>query len=149
MLISRIRRPSPAFVLALVALFVALSGTAVAAGVVPLAKRALNADNSAKLAGKTPAAVAAQAAQLPGPASTASGLVSQKTVSDSIGPNGSKMISLSCDGGKKVTGAGWSADGAILDFGNHPTGDTTWTFEFGNVSDTATSAVSAYIVCIG
>jgi len=149
MLISKIRRPSPALVVALIALFVALSGTAVAAGVVPLAKRALNADNAAKLGGTTPAAVVQQAAQLPGPASTAGGLVSQKTVSDSIAPNGSKMISLSCDGGKKVIGAGWSSDGAVFDLGNHPTGDTTWTFEFANFSDTATSAVSAYVVCIG
>jgi len=36
------KRPSPALVVALLALFVSLSGTAVAAGVVPLAKRALS-----------------------------------------------------------------------------------------------------------
>ena len=148
-MLKKIRRPSPAMVVALMALFVALSGTAVAAGVVPLAKRALTADNASKLQGKTAAALVAQAGQTPGPASSAAGLVSQKTVSDSIAPNGSKLISLSCDGGKKVTGAGWSSDGAVFDVGNHPTGDTTWTFEFANFSDTATSAVSAYVVCIG
>jgi hypothetical protein len=37
---------SPAFVVALVALFVSLGGTAVAAGIVPLAKRALTADTA-------------------------------------------------------------------------------------------------------
>ena len=37
----KLRKPSPAMIIALVALFVALSGSAVAAGIVPLAKRAL------------------------------------------------------------------------------------------------------------
>ena len=48
----------PAFVLALIALFVALSGGAVAAGIVPVAKHAFTADtasNALKLGGKTPA----------------------------------------------------------------------------------------------
>jgi hypothetical protein len=45
------RRPSPALVVAVLALFVALSGTAVASGVVPLAKRAFTADK-AKMADK-------------------------------------------------------------------------------------------------
>ena len=61
----RIGRPSPAMVVALLALFVALSGTAVAAGVVPLAKHALTANtattaitakNALKLGGLTAAA---------------------------------------------------------------------------------------------
>jgi Collagen triple helix repeat (20 copies) len=58
--------PSPALVIAVLALFVALSGTAVAAGIVPLAKRALTADkakvadNARRLGGKTPAQFAAQ-----------------------------------------------------------------------------------------
>ncbi len=46
----RIRRPSAALVVALLALFVALSGTAVAAGVVPLAKRALDRRHGQELA---------------------------------------------------------------------------------------------------
>src|SRR5262249_13982399 len=49
----RKRLPSPALVIALLALFVALSGTAVAAGIVPLAKRALVSDNAKKLNGAT------------------------------------------------------------------------------------------------
>ena len=66
---------------ALLALFVSLSGTAVAAGVVPLAKRALTADrakvadNAKKLDGPATAALLQKAAQTPGPASSASGLV--------------------------------------------------------------------------
>ena len=53
MLGKRIRLPGPAMIVALLALFVALSGTAVAAGIVPLAKRALVADNAKKLNGAT------------------------------------------------------------------------------------------------
>ena len=53
-----IRLPSPAMVVAMLALLVALSGTAVAAGIVPKAKVALN---SLKLQGKTAAQVAALA----------------------------------------------------------------------------------------
>ena len=48
---KRFRLPSPSMVVALLALFVALGGTAVAAGIVPLAKRALVADNAKKLGG--------------------------------------------------------------------------------------------------
>jgi hypothetical protein len=48
-------------IVALLALFVALSGTAVAAGVVPLAKRALVADNAKKLNGIPLAQVIAKA----------------------------------------------------------------------------------------
>ncbi len=148
--LKKIRHPSPALVVALLALFVALTGTAVAgSGLVPLAKRALTADNATKLGGKSESAVVQEAASQPGPASSAAGLVSQKTVSDSIGAKGMKMLSVSCDGGKKVTGAGWSSDGVVFDLGNHPTGDGTWTFEFANFDDSATAAVSAYIVCVG
>jgi hypothetical protein len=50
-----IKRPSPALVVAIIALFVALGGTAgaVVAAAVPLAKRALVADNAKKLGGQT------------------------------------------------------------------------------------------------
>jgi hypothetical protein len=59
------RRFNPSMVVALIALFVALSGTAVAAGIVPHAKfadRAGLALNSLKLGGKTPTQIAASAA---------------------------------------------------------------------------------------
>jgi len=58
----RSRLVVPAFVLALIALFVALTGGAVAAGIVPLAKHALTAGtatNALKLGGKTPTQVKA------------------------------------------------------------------------------------------
>ncbi len=58
----RHRLPQPATVIASVALFVALSSGALAAGIVPLAKHAFTADtaaNAKKLGGKTPAQLAA------------------------------------------------------------------------------------------
>lgn len=66
---TRLHRPSPALFAALLALYVSLAGTAFAAGVVPLAKRALVADNAKRLGGKTRAQVAAT----PGPATTLGG----------------------------------------------------------------------------
>src|SRR3954451_22800798 len=61
LMFRRIPRPSPALVVASLALAVSLSGTAVAAGVVPLAKRALSADNAKKLGGQSAAQVVAAA----------------------------------------------------------------------------------------
>ena len=87
---------SPAFVVSLIALFVALSGTAVAAGIVPLATRALTADRAKqaavadvakKLGPQATAAMVQQAGQSPGPASSAAGLVSVKTAAFSLGPD--------------------------------------------------------------
>ena len=74
---KRFHLPSPAMVLATIALFVALTGTAVAAGIVAKAKFALN-------AGKLQGSTAAQVAAMPGPASTAAGLVSTKSASFSL-----------------------------------------------------------------
>ena len=52
---GRLERPSPALLVAMLALFVALGGTAgaVVTAAVPLAKRALTADNAKKLNGVT------------------------------------------------------------------------------------------------
>jgi hypothetical protein len=59
--LKKIPRPGPALVVATLALLVALSGTAVAAGVVPLAKRALVADNASKVQGKSTGQIVALA----------------------------------------------------------------------------------------
>ena len=107
---------------ALAALFVALSGTAVAAGVPGLAKRALVADNAKKLGGQTPAALlatakqsaeaaASAAAQQPGPASTAAGLVVVKSASWSLSPRSGNNFTVMCDAGQKVMSGGWSDPG--------------------------------------
>jgi hypothetical protein len=85
----KMRRPTPALVVGMIALFVALGGTAgaVVTAAVPLAKRALVADNAKKVGGFTAAQLGGAAAAAgakaalaespagPRPASTAAGLI--------------------------------------------------------------------------
>lgn len=160
----KIRRPSPAFVVAVVALFVALGGTAgaVVSQAVPLAKRALVADNSKKLGGKTSTQILSQAtaaartaaqaaAQTPGPASTAASLVT--TVTQTVGtfaPSQEADVSVVCGSGKKVIGGGFSSDGAVFSFDSHPANDTTWRMVLVNGSDTQPAPnLRVYAICIG
>jgi len=158
-MVPRMKLPGPALVVACIALIVALSGTAVAAGIVAnarhankadLATRALNAD---KVGGKTAlqiAAAGAQAgAQLPGPASTAAGLIIVKTQSGGqIAAQHSATLVISCDAPAKIMGAGFSSDGPVFNFNSYPTSDTTWTFELANPDDAAAHNVSLYATCL-
>lgn len=133
------RRPSPAMVVAMVALFSGLGGYATAATAVPLAKRALQADNAKKalvaenakkLGGQSPAqlvqaatAKASQAAEgaveeaaqaaaaLPGPASTIAGLVTVKTAPWSVAPGQDADFTVTCDAGQKAISGGWEDPG--------------------------------------
>jgi len=175
--VHKFRLPSPALVIALVALLVALSGTAVAAGVVPLAKRALQADNArhamaadkAKLAASSqnaahavaadsartlsPAAAEAmlqQASELPGPASSAAGLVAVKSApAGQLGPQHGQPFSISCDPGQKILAAGFSSDGPVVNMVvSYPTGDASWTMGLVNLSDSATANITLYATCI-
>ena len=143
----KLRLPSPAMAVALAALFVALSGTAVAAGVPGLAKRALVADNAKKLAGQTPAgllasakqqaeAAAANAAKQPGPASTAGGLVVIKSAVWNTNPRGGGNFTAMCDAGQKVIGGGWSDPGDwSSSYQSMPTADGNgWTVNIYTVS---------------
>jgi len=116
--------PSPALVVALAALFVSLGGTAIAAGVVPLAKRALIADNAMKVGGQTSTAIAAAAARQPGPASSAAGLVTVKTSPWSIAPDGETDVAVMCQAGQKAVGGGFDdAGGYAHAWDTRPTGD--------------------------
>lgn len=102
-------RPSAALVVAMIALFTALGGTAgaVMTQAVPLAKRALSADNAKKLGGKSPNQIVAQAARLPGPASSAAALVSVKTGRWSLGPDGEDDFTVACNAPQRAIGGGW------------------------------------------
>jgi hypothetical protein len=138
---SRIPLPKPATVLAAVALFVALSGTAVAAGIVAKAKFALNAG---KLQGKTAAQVAAQ----PGPASTAASLVATRTSSFSIAADEVKVVSAACESGEKATGGGYATNGAVLSVASAPTNDgAAWQVGLANIGSSSASG-TAYAVCV-
>ncbi len=154
---KRTRRPTPAFVVAMIALFVALGGTAgaVATQAVPLAKRALVADNAKKVGGQTAAqlnAAAVRAAQAaaraPGPASSAAGLVAIKTGSGTIGPGAIQQFTVACDAGQKVLGGGFSTNELVLGFDSYPASDSSWSMFLGNASDTAPATVTTYATCL-
>jgi len=144
-------------VLAAIAVFVALSGTAVAAQqIVPLAKRALTADkakvalNARKLGGQTSKALVQRAASLPGPANSAAGLVAVKSQSvGQIAAAAGKTFSISCDAGQKIMGAGFLSDGPVLiAVGSYPTSDASWTTGLLNLSDTTPANVTMYATCL-
>jgi hypothetical protein len=156
------KRPSPAFVVAMVALFVALGGTAgaVVNAAVPLAKRALLADNAKKLGGQTGAQIAAVGAkagaaqalsQSPAGAriaSSAAGLVTLKTGSGQIAAGGVQSFTIACDAGQKVLGGGFTSDQLVLGFDSYPSNDATWSLFLGNVNDGAAANVTTYASCM-
>jgi hypothetical protein len=120
------KRPSAALVVAMIALFVALGGTAgaVVTAAVPLAKRALVADNAKKLGGQTSAQIVSQAASAPGPASTAAGLISVKTAPFALSAGGQGSFTANCDSGQKAVGGGYSNPvGTAISVDTGPTSD--------------------------
>ena len=159
----KLRLPSPAMAVALAALFVGLSGTAVAAGVPALAKRALIADNAKKLGGQTSvqllakanasaqqaaASAATSAAQQPGPASTAAGLVTVKTAPITLGGNGAGDFTAACDAGQKAVGGGYdNPSGVLIGFDSRPGSDgASWKVFV--ISGSSGGSGSVYVVCL-
>jgi len=138
---KHIRLPSPATVLAAIALFVALGGTAVAAGIVPKAKFALN---SGKLQGKT----AAQVAALPGPATGAADLVAARTASFSIPPTDGRRVTATCQSGEKAISGGFSTNGVLIQVESAPSTDgASWQIGLLNIGDSSASG-TAYALCL-
>ena len=152
------RRPTPALVVAMVALFVALGGTAgaVVTAAVPFAKRALVADNAKKLNGVTAGQLGSAAVQValkespagPRPASTAAGLVTIKTGTASLAANGEGEFTASCDAGQKVMGGGFTSDGAVFNFDSYPASDTAWRLYLANASESAGASITLYATCV-
>jgi hypothetical protein len=162
MWVTRLKRPSPAFVIAMIALFVALGGTAgaVVTAAVPLAKKALLAENAKKLGGQTSAQIIASASakgaqaalqQSPAgarPASSVVSLVTTKTGTGQISAGGAQSFSVACDAGQKVVGGGFSSDQVVLGFDSYPSNETTWSFFLGNLNSSAAANVSLYASCV-
>lgn len=154
----KLRFPGPAMAVALVALFIALSGTAIAAGVPALAKRALVAENAKKLGGQTSAQLlskaavaAAAAARQPGPASSAASLVSSKSVPFAVGSGGETVVTAACDAGSKATGGGFinPTTALVLSAGATTTADGSgWTEDLVNISDSTPGAGTVIVVCM-
>lgn len=141
----KFRHPSPALVIAVIALFVSLSGTAVAAGVVPLAKRALTANNAQKLQGKT----ARQVASLPGPASSAAALIAPATAPFALAASEEKEFSVQCQAGSKAISGGFTTANAVIAADTHPSTDGgSWAVYLINLSTTQPAAGAAYAMCV-
>ena len=149
---------NPALAVACLSLAVSLSGTAVAAGIVAnarhanradVATRSLNADRvQNRTAVQIAAAGAAAGAQLPGPASTASGLVTVKTQTAAPLPaKTTATYSIACDGSMRMVVGGYSSPGPVHSFDSHPAGENAWTLELAN-DDTAPAEVTLYATCI-
>ena len=174
-MLTRLQRPNAGLVVALIALFVALGGTAgaVVTQAVPLAKRALVADNAKKLGGKTAAQVAAlpgpattlggktadalvqqavsQASQAPGPASTVAGLITVKTTPWSGAVNEGGYRTVTCDAGQKAISGGYQDTlGWTHSWDSYPTPDGTgWTI-YMHTSSFAPGPQSGnlYVICL-
>ena len=141
----RIRRPSPALVVALLALFVALSGTAVAAGVVPLAKRALVADTRQELAeARRPHRGAGRLARA----------AAQRLLQDGApgrSPRATRAdFKATCDAGEHVVSGGYdNPDGNALAADTHPSADgLSWVIYLQNLSPSDDTAGNVYAVCL-
>ncbi|MGH3137740.1 MAG: hypothetical protein ACRDPV_14750 [Gaiellaceae bacterium] len=159
----RMKRPSPAFVVAMVALFVALGGTAgaVVNAAVPLAKRALVADNAKKVGGLTAVQLGSAAAQAgakaalsaspagPRPASTAAGLTVIKSQPlGSLPPDAVNGTQVTCDAGQTAIGGGISSDTHLVAvFDSYASSSTTWSVGAGNFGG-GTANVTAYAICL-
>lgn len=141
----KLKHPSPALVIALIALFVSLSGTAVAAGVVPLAKRALVANNAQKLQGRT----ARQVASLAGPASSAASLVASASAPFSLAAGEEKEFSVPCPAGGKAVSGGFTTPGVVIGADTHPSADGgSWGVYLINLSETQPASGTAYAMCV-
>ena len=141
---GRLRFPSPAMAVALLALFVALSGTAVAAGIVPLAKRALVADNAKKLGGvPLTGLVAGIATGLPG-------VITVRTQPWSLTPGAQNDFTVPCSQGEKAISGGYdNPTGDAFPLDTRPSADASgWKIFLLNPSSTAAASGTLFAVCM-
>jgi len=158
--LTRFMKAGLGLVTALIALFVALGGTAGASeqATVPLAKRALVADNAKKLNGLTANQLGGAVVTValkespagPRPASTAAALVVVKTVPFAVGPEAEQVVTATCDAGTKAIGGGFTnpTSALVLSAGSFPTTDGAgWTEDLVNVDSSAASG-NVVVTCL-
>jgi hypothetical protein len=137
------RRLTPSMAVALIALFFALGGigTAATTAIVPLAKRALSADNAKKLERKSLGDVAA----MPGPATATT-----KTAALTLAPSQQGYFTIACDSGQAAISGGYSYAAAtlVLALDTHPLDAATWRMYLANASTTISVPVTLYVVCL-
>ena len=153
------KRPSVAFVVAMLALFVALGGTAgaVATKAVPLAKRALVADNAKKLNGVSAVQIAAAGARAgaalaaKNPPSSVAGLVTTATSPFTVAANGEQVATASCGSAGKAVGGGFvnPTSALVVSAGSTPASDGAgWSEDLVNLSDSTTATGTVIATCI-
>lgn len=141
---NRIRHPSPAMVVAMIALFFALGGAAGAVTAVPLAKRALSADNAKKLSGKTLDQVVDQGAAEPGPA-----LVATRVGTVTLPADQGAYVEARCEAGERAVSGGYryAENTLVLALDTFPKDDTTWGIVLANAGPSSAS-ISVYVSCV-
>jgi hypothetical protein len=157
----RMRRPTPAFVVGMIALFVALGGTAgaVVTAAVPLAKRALVADNAKKVGGVSAAqlggaAVQAALRQSPAgarPASTAASLAVSKSAPFNLAADTEQVVTASCDAGSKAMGGGFNnpTNALVISAGSYATSDGSgWSEDLINLSSSTAGSGTVVAMCL-
>ena len=169
------KRLTPSVVISMLAIFVALSSTGIAASIVPLAKRALSADkakvaaDARKLNGQTATQIAAvpgpgtdaatlngqtaaQIAATPGPTSSLAGsLFTYRTEGFEVSAEGqTSRVTANCQTGERAVGGGWDqVSGAAYVLQDSPTANGTgWRFVIWGESGNNLAAVGqAWVVC--
>ena len=157
----KLRRPSPALVVALIALFVALGGSAVAAGIVPHAKladhaktadRATLATNSLKLGGQTAAQIVASVPAPPAPTiTTAAALVSTASAPFTLNAGAEATVTAACPAGQKALGGGFNnpTNALVIEAGSSLTADGSgWVEDLINLSTSTTGTGTAVATCL-
>ena len=161
----RFRRPSPALMLAVIALFVALGGSAIASGIVQIVPRAKFAakagiaNNALKLGGKTAGQIVASVPKPPPPAPPLASIASFSTIKSapfsltpSTPPNlNVQNVTATCDAGQKAVAGGFNnpTNALVLELGSSPTADGSgWVERLGNFSSTTTGNGTVVATCI-
>jgi hypothetical protein len=133
--------PSPALVISLIALFISLAGTSIAAA--PPVKRALFASNAAKLQGKKLKEVAA----MPGPTRSVGDLVFARTVDRVLQRGQETDVTASCGAGARAIAGGFFSDGGVATRDTRATTDRAWTYFVVNLGET-TAEVTVQVICV-
>jgi hypothetical protein len=140
-LIRKLRTPSPALVISLVALFISLAGTSIAA--VPPVKRALFASNAARLQGKKLKEVAA----MPGPTRSVGDLVFARTADRVLQRGQATDVTASCGPGAKAISGGIISEGGVATRDTRASSDSAWTYFVVNLGETA-AEVTVQAICV-
>lgn len=151
----RFRRPSPAMAVAMIALFVALTGGAIAAQqAIPahakFADKAGVAGNALKLNGKTAGQIVASV-PAPAPPSSVAALAGSAVVNYSLNAQAEQNVTASCPAGSKAMGGGFSnpTNALVLSVGSSPTADGTgWTEDLINVSESTAGSGQVFVTCL-